>query len=285
MNFDEFKTQFDSFDDRPFARGGQKEVYGAKHSIYGDVVVKILEHCDERANREISIVSENSFEHVPQIFGFSSLEYRGGVVGVIVEQRIRGVGLRDVIRSGKRYELPEIVDFLEQALSFIGQISEKGIVHRDIKPENIIIANDGQLYFLDFGIARLLDATSITATNQGGPFTPGYAAPEVMRGQREKIDTRADLFSVGVVAYELITGENPFTRRANGNPFNIYMNTITITPVQHRILGDSQSQLMGLISALMSKTLFMRPKDAKQASSWLDSAKTTFRNGDDGQWS
>lgn len=285
MTFDDFKQQFSSFDALPFAEGGQKEVYGANHPIYGNVVVKIVKQSDERANREIQIVSENHFRYVPQIYEFSTLEYRGSDVKVIVEQRIEGKGLREIIGSGNRYSLPKIVDFLEQSLSFIDQISEKGIVHRDIKPENIIVANDGQLFFLDFGIARLLNATSLTATNQGGPYTPGYAAPEVMLDQREKIDTRADLFSIGVVAYELITGENPFARNANGNALNICLNTMTITPVQHHLQGDSQSQLMGLISALMNKTLFTRPRNAKQALAWLNSAKSSFQDGGGAQWS
>jgi serine/threonine-protein kinase len=279
MTLEEFKQQFDSFDEQPLAKGGQKLVFKARHPKYGDVVVKILDSYDERSIREINIVKDNDFNHVPKIYDVVDVNVNGGDTKVIIEQLVDGIGLRQIIDSGKTYTLKEAVDFLEQSLNFINQISEKNIIHRDIKPENIIVADNGELFFLDFGIARILGATSITETNQGGPNTPGYSAPEQFTGQKDRLDTRADLFSIGVVTYELITGKNPFRENAVG-VYEILNNTITITPVQHQLKGDKQSSFMGLVAALMSKQIFPRPKNAQQALEWLDKAKTTFAEGD-----
>jgi serine/threonine-protein kinase len=279
ITFEELRRQFSSFCEKPLAEGGQKKVYRAEHPVYGSVAVKVLNHYDERAQREVEIAQKNNFQHVPLIYDVQSVLKDGCETVVIIEQFIIGTDLREVIRSGKEYSLFEAADFLQQSLMFISEISKKNIVHRDIKPENIIVSPDGELYFLDFGIARVLDATSITKTNQGGPNTPGYAAPEQFTGQKEHLDTRADLFSIGVVTYELVTGVNPFRKNAR-SPYEVLNNTVTVTPVQHQIEGDVQSQFMGLISTLMSKQVFLRPQTADKALEWLKSARETFTVSD-----
>ncbi|MCH3975181.1 MAG: serine/threonine protein kinase [Bifidobacterium tibiigranuli] len=275
LSLDEFKGQFSSFEEHPMARGGQKVVYCAEHPIYGDVVVKLLFHSDARSEREIKILQQSGFTYVPRLFEVDTIDDEGTDTTVLVEQRINGTVLRKAISDGERYDLAHAVDFLEQSLIFIDEISQQGIVHRDIKPENIIRTEGRRYYFLDFGIARVLDATSLTATGQGGPGTAGYCAPEQFTGQKDRLDTRADLFSVGVVAYELVTGVNPFRKNA-GNVYEVLYNTATITPIQYRLDGDERSQFMGLLSAMMSRSIIGRPTDARQALSWLNSAKITF---------
>lgn len=279
MNFEEYKKKFCTFGEQPLARGGQKEVYKATHTEFGNVVVKVLFSVDGRSLREIDIVRENEFCRVPKIYRVDDLEVNGCPTKVIVEEYIAGVCLREIIKTGKRYTLWEAADFLEEALKFIDEISACDIVHRDIKPENIIVCVDGSLTFLDFGIARILGATSLTATNQGGPNTPGYAAPEQFTGQKDRLDTRADLFSIGVVTYELVTGRNPFRENAR-DPFQILFNTATITPVELHLKGDTQSQFAGLLSAMMSRQLYARPKNAQQAMKWLAIARSTFEDGE-----
>lgn len=275
MTFDEFEEQFTEFSETPMAVCGQKEVYTAVHPQYGTVVVKRLRHTDERAIREVEIAKNHAFEGTPQLFEALMLEEHGTPCLVIVEQYIKGFSLDKIIAQGTRYGLSEIVDFLEQAFRFVGRIAEAGIVHRDIKPGNIIKDDSGAYVFLDFGIARVLGATSLTQTGGNGPNTPGYAAPEQFQNKKDEIDSRADLFSVGVVAYELLTGINPF-RDQFASDIQIYLNTMTITPTQLTIPGDDQLQLAGLISSLMSKRILGRPESATEALKWLDRAKTTF---------
>ncbi len=84
-----------------------------------------------------------------------------------------------MIDQGIRFSLEDAVYFLEQGLNFIASIEKEKIVHRDIKPENIIRTKEGKIYFLDFGIARIIGADSLTKTEAlMEPHTPGYSAPE-----------------------------------------------------------------------------------------------------------
>lgn len=259
------------------ARGGQKIVFDGIHNTYGETVVKLyFQLNDPRSLREIQIEKDLNLSTVPKIYETGTIEYEGTETLYIIEQKVKGTELRKVLESGKRFSLEEAVIFLEQGLEFISCIENKGIVHRDIKPENIIRADDGRIFFLDFGIARILGADSLTRTGaMMGPHTPGYAAPEQFNNLKREIDSRADIFSLGVVTYECITGKNPF-REGSINALEVLQKTETITPVQYSIKGDTQSQFMALVGAMMGKYPSRRPRTAKQAIDWLKVAKNTF---------
>lgn len=259
------------------ARGGQKIVFDGVHNSYGETVIKLyFQLNDPRSLREIQIERDLNLSMVPKIYETGTIEYEGTETLYIIEQKVKGTELRKVLESGKRFSLEEAVTFLEQGLEFIACIENKGIVHRDIKPENIIRADDGRIFFLDFGIARILGADSLTRTGaMMGPHTPGYAAPEQFNNLKKEIDSRADIFSLGVVTYECITGKNPF-REGSINALEVLQKTETITPVQYSINGDTQSQFMALLGAMMGKYPSRRPRTAKQAIDWLKVAKKTF---------
>lgn len=259
------------------ARGGQKIVFDGVHNSYGETVIKLyFQLNDPRSLREIQIERDLNLSMVPKIYETGTIEYEGTETLYIIEQKVKGTELRKVLESGKRFSLEEAVTFLEQGLEFIACIENKGIVHRDIKPENIIRADDGRIFFLDFGIARILGADSLTRTGaMMGPHTPGYAAPEQFNYLKKEIDSRADIFSLGVVTYECITGKNPF-REGSINALEVLQKTETITPVQYSIKGDTQSQFMALLGAMMGKYPSRRPRTAKQAIDWLKVAKKTF---------
>ena len=259
------------------ARGGQKIVFDGVHNSYGETVIKLyFQLNDPRSLREIQIERDLNLSMVPKIYETGTIEYEGTETLYIIEQKVKGTELRKVLESGKRFSLEEAVTFLEQGLEFIACIENKGIVHRDIKPENIIRADDGRIFFLDFGIARILGADSLTRTGaMMGPHTPGYAAPEQFNNLKKEIDSRADIFSLGVVTYECITGKNPF-REGSINALEVLQKTETITPVQYSIKGDTQSQFMALLGAMMGKYPSRIPRTAKQAIDWLKVAKNTF---------
>lgn len=259
------------------ARGGQKIVFDGVHNSYGETVIKLyFQLNDPRSLREIQIERDLNLSMVPKIYETGTIEYEGTETLYIIEQKVKGTELRKVLESGKRFSLEEAVTFLEQGLEFIACIENKGIVHRDTKPENIIRADDGRIFFLDFGIARILGADSLTRTGaMMGPHTPGYAAPEQFNNLKKEIDSRTDIFSLGVVTYECITGKNPF-REGSINALEVLQKTETITPVQYSIKGDTQSQFMALLGAMMGKYPSRRPRTAKQAIDWLKVAKKTF---------
>lgn len=275
ISFDAYRLQMS--DVTLLARGGQKIVYSAKHPQYGDIVIKLYFRLDDpRSLREIDISQNNSFDCVPVMFETGHVVYEGSETLYIIEQRIHGDDLRRRLDCGERFNLRQAVDFLDQGLCFIKSIEKKGIIHRDIKPENIIISADGRVYFLDFGIARVIGVSSLTKTEAAlGPHTPGYAAPEQFNNLKSNLDSRADLFSIGVVTYECLTGKNPFREGAR-SPLEILQKTETLTPVAHSIAGDVHQQFMALLSSLMGKYPSRRPKDAEQALGWLTAAKQTF---------
>ncbi len=273
--FEEFCREFSNVE--LLARGGQKNVFKATHPEYGDVVIKLFFRLDDpRSVREIEIGRQYKIDAVPIIFDAGQINYEGSTTLYLVEQRVSGRALRDIISSGHKFTLSEATDFLEQSLHFVQQLESLSIVHRDIKPENIILAPNGKVFFLDFGIARVLSMPSLTQTEAFmGPHTPGYAAPEQFNNVKKQIDSRADIFSVGVVTYECITGVNPFRTEAN-NVLDILRRTETITPVSYQIAGDSQKHFMALLSSMMGKYPSRRPKNATQALDWLNAAKATF---------
>ena len=259
------------------ARGGQKVVFSAVHPTYGEIVLKLFFKMDARSQREIDISENSKFDCVPTIYETGHVIYESADTLYIIEQRIDGEELRNRIVRGELFTLKEAVDFLEQGLVFIKQLEKMNIVHRDIKPENIIVSAKGKVYFLDFGIARILGVPSLTKTEAlVGPHTPGYAAPEQFNNLKSDIDSRADLFSIGVVTYECLTGKNPFSEGAISH-LDILQRTETITPVSFQIQGDTHQQFMGLLSSLMGKFPSRRPKNASQALDWLNAAKSTLQ--------
>lgn len=274
MTFDELKSQFTGM--TLLARGGQKVVWSAQHPQHGKTVLKLYFSVDARAKREIEISQTLKLERVPSIFEVGTVSYEGQDTLYVVEQFIAGRTLRSFLNGGERFDIRATVSFLEQGFAFVMQLEMNHIVHRDIKPENLILCPDCAMCFLDFGIARMLDRQSLTQSDAAfGPHTPGYAAPEQFNNLKRNIDSRADLFSLGVVAYECLTGNNPFRENA-ASALDVLQRTATVTPVSYQINGDDQHLLMGLISSLMGKTPSMRPKDATQAFDWLNAIKPTL---------
>ena len=135
----------------------------------------------------------------------------------IVTELLEGGTLREAM-SERRVSARKALDWTRQIVQGLAAAHERGIVHRDIKPENLFVTKEGRVKILDFGIAKLTDleaasgANSATLTAQGlGPVgTAAYMSPEQARGNR--IDFRSDLFSLGVVLYEMVAGVSPFRR-------------------------------------------------------------------------
>jgi hypothetical protein len=124
---------------------------------------------------------------------------------------VRGTTLRAALASGP-YPRERLLETVTQIAEALDAAHRHGIVHRDLKPENVLISDDGRLKIVDFGIARTLspvpDAQAGLTLTGARLGTPGYMAPEQLRGQ--PADARVDIFAFGVMAYELATGSHPF---------------------------------------------------------------------------
>jgi serine/threonine-protein kinase len=106
----------------------------------------------------------------------------------------------------QRFSVPQIKHVVYHAGLGLGFAHEQGIFHRDVKPDNIMLSNTGAVKVMDFGIARVLDSSLTKTGSVMG--TPAYMSPEQVHGER--IDGRSDVFSLGVILYELLTGQKPF---------------------------------------------------------------------------
>ena len=128
----------------------------------------------------------------------------------LVMEFVPGVNLKDCLRAGVRFSPWGSVRIVLEVLAALGHAHEQRIIHRDIKPENILLDAGGRVKLTDFGIAKMLDAEVDNGTHlSGGSIgTPRYMSPEQVRGA--PLDERSDLFSVGVLLYELLTGKPPF---------------------------------------------------------------------------
>jgi serine/threonine-protein kinase len=124
----------------------------------------------------------------------------------IAMEYVTGTNLHDLLASGGRLPVMQVVDVIEQAARALDYAHENGVVHRDIKPANLLLTDAGQVKILDFGIARLVSAAR---TGPGRLFgTPNYMAPEQVTGA--EVEGHADQFALGVTLYQLLTGERPF---------------------------------------------------------------------------
>ena len=154
--------------------------------------------------------------HHPNIVGI--YEYgEDDRVAYIAMEYVDGTGLREFLNRRARFELPQIIAIMTQLLHALEFAHGRGVVHRDIKPANLILTAAGALKVADFGIARI-DTSSLTMTGlvMG---TPSYMSPEQCMGRPS--DHRSDLFSAGVVFYELLTGRKPFEGSVETIPYQI----------------------------------------------------------------
>jgi eukaryotic-like serine/threonine-protein kinase len=126
----------------------------------------------------------------------------------LVMEFVQGEDLKHHLDNGQRYSLAESVNMVQDLLSALDYAHRHNIVHRDIKPANMLIQAQGRVKLADFGVARIQDSGELTRTQAGVVGTLKYSAPEQVKGLG--IDHRADLFSTGVVLYQLLTGMRPF---------------------------------------------------------------------------
>lgn len=259
--------------------GGQKYVFKAFHKQYGNVVLKIIKpnpNVYRRTKREIRAAQIISSQNVPIIFE-SNIEQESTEYFWIIEEFIEGSTLRFFLNNGYNFDTRKIISFLETFLNIAIELESKKLVHRDIKPENIIYNRSLDKYWLlDFGLARHLDLESITQTNLAFALcTWGYAASEQFRNLKQQINIRTDLFSIGVVAFEMVTGYNPFIKDAR-DVLQVIKNIERVPIPDFNIDGDTQFLLSTFIKNMADNRLSRRPRSAKEAYEILQVVKNTI---------
>mgnify|MGYP000843900035 CR=1 FL=1 len=191
--------------------GGMAVVYRAYDTIDDrTVAIKILkdeflgnEEFIRRFKNESKAIAVLSHPNIVKVYDVSF----GDRIQYIVEEYIDGITLKEYLDQQKRIKWKEAVHFTVQILRALQHAHEKGIIHRDIKPQNIMLLQDGTIKVTDFGIARFSRSETRTMTDKA-IGSVHYIAPEQARG--DKTDEKTDIYSVGVMLYEMLTGRLPF---------------------------------------------------------------------------
>ncbi len=193
------------------AEGGMALVYRAHDlRLERDVAIKIVK--DEFANsgdyltaflNEAKLAARVNHPNLVNVFD----QGVDGDFDYLVMELVEGKTLRDILGKFGQIESGRALDVVASVLAGLSALHRAGIIHRDVKPENIILANDGRIKVTDFGLAKPTSSTQVAGSPLLG--TVAYISPEALRGSI--VDSRSDVYAVGIVLYELLTGQQPFT--------------------------------------------------------------------------
>ena len=192
-------------------RGGMATVYKAYHAAMDrHVAIKILpeDFADDpnfrkRFEREAKTVAKLQHPHILPVFDYG--EDQG--INYLVMPFIPSGTLKDYMKQG-RLDFDEISRILTRLCEALDYAHNVGVLHRDIKPDNVLFDEHGNAMLTDFGLTRMMEGNA-SLTGSGVLGTPAYMSPE--QGQGEKLDNRSDIYSMGVILYEMVTGEVPFS--------------------------------------------------------------------------
>ena len=242
--------------------GGMAIVYKAKDNRLNRLVaVKILrgdleqdEDFRRRFNAESQAVAQLSSPHIVSIYDVS----KGGDTEYIVMELIDGITLKQYMDHRGQLNWREASHFITQIMRGLAHAHSKGIVHRDIKPQNIMVLRDGGIKVADFGIA-VLENSAQTLTQQA-LGSVHYISPEQARGERA--DARSDLYSAGIVLYEMLTGKLPFE---GDSPVSVAIQHLSATPPAPREINpDIPAQMELICLKAMAPDLTRRYQSAEE---------------------
>jgi len=197
----------------PLGRGGMASVYRAhEEALDRDVALKVLPreflHDPDfvrRFQHEAKAIAKLEHPNIVPIYAYDIDKTEG--IPWMAMRLVGGGSLKDVMRRG-RLPFERSVRILRDVAAALDYAHSKGIVHRDVKPPNVLLDPEGRVYLADFGIAKILESKAgLTATGMI-TGTPQYMAPEQATGL--KVDHRADIYALGIMAYEMLTGQVPF---------------------------------------------------------------------------
>jgi len=239
-------------------------------SQWGPVVIKVVEGITANAltylQREIAILTELNSPHYPRLY-FSETYYENPVTElrlpdrlfVTIEEHVVSKSLGECCTEySTEQQITQLLIQLVDALQLFWNHKNK-IVHRDLKPDNILIRPDGRITIIDLGITRESGADGETNTFLPyGPMTLRYASPEQAKNEKRNISFKSDFFSLGIIAYELASGSNPFAMPQNVSPMEIYNN---LCATKHKPLQEFTSvspKFSSFVDRLLEKEPYRR---------------------------
>ncbi len=272
---DDIQSQFPTIKNysivRELGRGGMGVVYKAyEHSLGRHVALKVLPSdlarnpdAVKRFMREARSAARISHPNAVPIFAVGDSD---GIYYIAMEY-VPGKSLADWIKSEGRFPVDRALKIVREAADVLRAAHDMQIVHRDIKPQNIIIDRGGHARVLDFGLARVLNATTELTHTGAIMGTPYYMSPEQCQGQ--PADFRSDIYSLGIVLYELLTGDPPF----KGDSPLAVMHCITTKPLPDT--PETQSLIPAMVRGVIDRATAKAPDDR------IESAASLIRSLDD----
>jgi serine/threonine protein kinase len=250
---------------KPLSKGGFSQIYKASDPAGKPVILKFPDSSlisdlatYERFRREFVIGQKLNHPAIPRAIAL--VESPEGVF--IVQEYIEGESLRTYISDNTPLPMNEALSIADQLAEAVDYLHADGVYHRDLKPENIIIGPDGKIHIIDFGSALLEGTRRVTWRFGSDTFgTPDYMAPEQIQGKRG--DARTDVYAMGIILYEMLTGTVPFS---GDNALSVMNQHLTAIPISPRKLQPSIP--LG-VEAIVLKSIRRNPDERYQFASEL----------------
>jgi eukaryotic-like serine/threonine-protein kinase len=268
---------------RLLGEGGMGRVYLARQTDLGrQVVVKVMhDHVAndpkfrERFQRETLLMARFQHPYVVTLYDASLNDPQGPC---IIMEYIRGVTLDTLLHRNTRLTAPRVARLLGQLCEALQAAHNEGIVHRDLKPANLMVVDPDTPYekikVMDFGLAKLIDNAHISMHKvTDADFavgTPGYISPEQVRG--DEMDPRSDLYSVGVILYELLTGRLPFSSGETMDVLLAHATEPAPTFAALGITGVVSAAIEDVVQCCLAKEPGDRPASARELADLFDAA-------------
>ncbi|MBN1104095.1 MAG: serine/threonine protein kinase, partial [Deltaproteobacteria bacterium] len=263
----------DTIDDRyevvdVLGEGGMGVVYKVKDNILSQVVAlktllpAFVQHQEAliRFINEVKVSLMLNHPHIIRVYDIRKLED----IYYMTMQFIEGFSLYDWLEQHAARDVGEVLEILRKVCDGLDYAHRKGTFHRDIKPANIMMTKQREVFLVDFGLAKLADGMG-NITRLGGAGTPNYMAPEQKRGG--EIDQRADIYAVGVMAFEMLTGELPkltpaskLNPKLNGRVDEVLAKAMASDPAER--YGSILDFMEDIQEGLLTKKVAPRPEKA-----------------------
>ena len=250
----------------------QKSAFHVQNAKGEDLCLKIIapNYSVDRLQREIIALQTLNHSNVVSLKEYTYSSTPSQQRHYMIEDFIDGDDLANLLTAGVAWSRSKVADFFIPFSEGLNALYDAKIVHRDLKPNNIRVRPDGSPVIIDFGLARHLDKSDITLTAQGAAIgTPIYFAPEQFTGTKREIDHRTDIFTLGIIMYQALTGNHPFERSNQtwqqlsdavcGSLAHLQANEFLNLPNQWRLL----------VSKLLEKERAKRIQSASQISTIL----------------
>jgi len=251
--------QFDNFQIQAhMAQGGMSDIYRAFDLVHRrEVVIKIPDQSMlgdpaqfERFQRELEVMK--SLDHPVILKGLGSGKYNR--IPYLVTEYVNGQSLRTWMEKTASLPTDQAVTLIRKIADGLAYCHQNGVIHRDLKPENILITEEEQPVIMDFGLALTKGSHRVTYSNLSATMgTPDYMAPEQIDGQRG--DQRTDVYALGTIMYELLTGKTPFTGDTNMAVMAQHLNGTALRA------DKVNSAVTPQVAAIVAKCLARNPED------------------------